>query len=238
MFGLGPAYVFFVTHRLPLGEMKSGWRPWFSTMGTNLTIAVIVVGMMLLVGVRTFLVIQIPITLTAAGIGVWLFYIQHQYEGVAWVRSPNWSLRKAALTGSSHYHLPGPLGWITANIGVHHIHHLSSRIPFYRLRQVLRDHPELDANRLTMAQSLRGVSLALWDEARQKLISFRELRHGPSGAGRTLRLLARSAPGAQHQPSELSRSTLDIVQVLPKSGRPRYTRASSVSSERSSILTR
>lgn len=176
MFGLGPAYVFLITHRLPLGGMKSGWRPWLSTMGTNLGIAAVMLGMMLLVGVGPFLLIQIPITLTAAAIGVWLFYIQHQYEGVAWVRSADWSLRKAALDGSSHYHLPGPLGWITANIGVHHIHHLSSRIPFYRLRQVLSDHPELDANRLTVAQSLRGVSLALWDEAGQKLVSFRQAR--------------------------------------------------------------
>jgi len=182
MFVLGPTYVFLITHRLPLGEMTSGWRPWLSTMGTNLAIAAIVVGMMLLVGARTFLLVQAPITLTAAAIGVWLFYIQHQYEGVVWVRSPNWSLREAAISGSSHYHLPGPLGWITANIGVHHVHHLSSRIPFYRLRQVLRDYPELDGNRLTVGQSLRGVGLALWDEARQKLISFRDLRGKPRRA--------------------------------------------------------
>ena len=174
MFGIGPAYLFVLQHRLPIGEMRGGWRPWFSAMATNAAIALIVVALIWAVGVGPFLMVQLPITLFAASIGVWLFYIQHQFEGVVWARSSNWSLREAALKGSSHYHLPGPLGWFTADIGVHHVHHLSSRIPFYRLRQVLKDHPELDANRLTLGQSLRGVGLALWDEAGQKLISFRE----------------------------------------------------------------
>lgn len=176
MFGLGPAYVFLLRHRLPIGEMGDGWRPWLSAMGTNLAIAGTAVVLILAFGARAFFLIQLPTSLIAGGIGVWLFYVQHQYEGVAWVRSSRWSLAEAALQGSSHYHLPGPAGWFTANIGVHHVHHLSSRIPFYRLRQVLREHPELDAGRLSFAQSLRGVSLALWDEAGQQLISFGELR--------------------------------------------------------------
>ena len=175
MFGLGPAYVFLLRHRLPIGEMKEGWRPWLSPMATNLAIAGAAVGLILLGGVRTFLLIQMPTSLIAGAIGVWLFYVQHQFEGVAWVRSPRWTLAEAALASSSHYHLPGAFGWFTANIGVHHVHHLSSRIPFYRLRRVLRDHPELDARRLTFAQSLRGVGLALWDEGSQRLISFGEL---------------------------------------------------------------
>ena len=83
-----------------------------------------------------------------------------------------------AMQGSSHYDLPGPLGWFTANIGLHHIHHMSSRIPFYRLRQARREHPELDSRRLSLAQSLRGLSLSLWDEANGKLVSFREARSG------------------------------------------------------------
>jgi acyl-lipid omega-6 desaturase (Delta-12 desaturase) len=176
MFGLGPIYVFLLRHRLPIGEMRAGWRPWFSAMATNLAIAAAAVGLILLGGVRAFLMIQLPISLIAGMIGVWLFYVQHQFEGVVWTRSSRWTLAQAALHGSSHYHLPGIVGWFTANIGVHHVHHLSSRIPFYRLREVLRDHPELDARRLTLAQSLRGTGLALWDEPGRRLISFRELR--------------------------------------------------------------
>ena len=175
MFVLGPAYVFVLRQRLPIGEMTLGWRPWLSTMATNLAIAAVVVAVIWIGGVGPFLWAQLPITMIAGSIGIWLFYVQHQFEGVAWARSSGWTLREAALRGSSHYHLPGPLGWLTANIGVHHIHHLNSRIPFYRLREVLRDHPELDASRISVLQGLRSVSLSLWDEAGQKLVSFRDL---------------------------------------------------------------
>ena len=175
MFGLGPAYVFLVRHRLPLGEMRGGWRPWVSAMATNVVVAAVVLALVLIGGVGPFLMVQLPITLLAGAIGVWLFYIQHQFDGVVWLRSSTWSLGKAALAGSSHYEFRGVLGWFTANIGVHHVHHLSSRIPFYRLRQVLKDHPELAAGRLTLAQSFDGLRLTLWDEPGQKLISFRDL---------------------------------------------------------------
>ncbi len=176
MFGLGPAFVFLLQQRLPVGEMRDGWKPWLSAMATNLAIALAAAGLILAGGVRPLLIVQLPITLIAGSIGVWLFYVQHQFEGVAWARSCGWSYSRAALRGSSHYHLPGVVGWLTANIGVHHVHHLNSRIPFYRLRQVLRDNPELDADRLSILQSLRGVKLALWDEPNERLISFRELR--------------------------------------------------------------
>jgi omega-6 fatty acid desaturase (delta-12 desaturase) len=107
--------------------------------------------------------------------GVWLFYVQHQYESVMWARGDGWAMQDAALAGSSHYDLPAILRWFTANIGVHHVHHLCSRIPFYRLRQVLRDNPELkNVGRVTFGQSVMTVRLALWDETRQKLVSFRE----------------------------------------------------------------
>ena len=187
MFGLGPAYVFLLRHRLPIGEMSEGWGPWLSTMATNLAIGGGAVGLILLGGARTYLLIELPTCLMAGAMGVWLFYVQHQFEGVAWSRSSGWNLTEAALHGSSNYHLPGPVGWFTANIGVHHVHHLSSRIPFYRLRQVLRDHPELDADRLSFVQSVRGVGLSLWDEASQRLISFGELhrrvRRAPAALG-------------------------------------------------------
>jgi omega-6 fatty acid desaturase (delta-12 desaturase) len=176
MFGIGPAYLFIVQHRVPVGLMRQGWQPWLSTMATNAAIAGAVIGMMWLVGVGPFLLVHLPITLLSGSIGVWLFYVQHQFEDTVWAHDRRWSLHEAALHGSSHYDLPGVLRWFTANIGVHHVHHLCSRIPYYRLRQVLRDHPELgDVSRLTLRESLGCVRLVLWDETRQRLISFREL---------------------------------------------------------------
>jgi omega-6 fatty acid desaturase (delta-12 desaturase) len=146
-------------------------------MATNGAIALTVVGMMCLVGVEPFLLVHLPVTLLAASIGVWLFYVQHQFENTYWARAPVWTVQEAALYGSSYYDLPHILRWFTANIGVHHVHHLSSRIPYYRLPRVLRDHPELRAvGRLTLLKSLACVRLVLWDERRGRLISFRELR--------------------------------------------------------------
>jgi omega-6 fatty acid desaturase (delta-12 desaturase) len=176
MFGLGPAYLFLLQHRLPVGSMR-GVRPWLSAMGTNAAIALAIVAMMWLVGVTPFLLLHLPIALLASSIGVWLFYVQHQFEQTYWAEAPAWTLHEAALHGSSHYALPGILRWFTANIGVHHVHHLSSRIPYYRLPHVLRDHPELGAvGRLTLLQSFACVRLVLWDEGCRRLISFRELR--------------------------------------------------------------
>jgi len=177
MFGLGPAYLFIVQNRLPVGSMRGGLQPWLSTMATNAGIALVILVMMWLVGVGPFLLVHLPIMLLAASIGVWLFYVQHQFEETYWAGAPAWTLHEAALHGSSHYDLPAILRWFTANIGVHHVHHLCSRIPYYRLPRVLRDHPELkDMGRLTLLQSLACVRLVLWDESRRRLISFRELR--------------------------------------------------------------
>lgn len=177
MFGIGPAYLFFLQQRLPVGQMRAGWRPWASAMATNLGIGLAAAGLIWLVGLKAFMLVHLPIMLLAASLGVWLFYVQHQFERTSWDRQENWTLHTAALHGSSHYDLPGFLRWLTANIGLHHVHHLNSRIPFYRLAHVLRDHPELrDIGRLTLRQSLRCVPLVLWDERRRRLISFRELR--------------------------------------------------------------
>jgi len=179
MFGVGPAYLFLFQHRLPVGLMRAGWAPWASTMGTNLAIAAIIAGLMWLIGVWAFLLVHVPIMLLAAAMGVWLFYVQHQFERTLWAESENWDLHDAALHGSSHYVLPGVLRWFTANIGVHHVHHLCSRIPYYRLPRVLREYPELaNIGRLTLWESIKCVRLVLWDESRKRLISFREMRRG------------------------------------------------------------
>ena len=176
MFGVGPAYLFILRHRLPMGLMRSGWQPWVSAMATNAATGILVAAIIWLIGAGPFLLVQLPITLFAASIGVWLFYVQHQFEKTSWERDKNWNFHEAALHGSSHYDLPGVLRWFTANIGVHHVHHLSSRIPYYRLPEALRDHPELRCvGRLTLLQSLQSVRLVLWDEEKRRLVSFREI---------------------------------------------------------------
>jgi acyl-lipid omega-6 desaturase (Delta-12 desaturase) len=177
MFGIGPAYLFIVQHRLPVGLMRGGWQPWLSTMATNVVIAALVTAIISLIGVGAFLLVHLPIMLLAGSIGVWLFYVQHQFEDTAWAHERSWNLHEAALHGSSYYDLPRVLRWFTANIGAHHIHHLCSRIPCYRLPRVLRDYPELRGiGQLTLVQSFRCVRLVLWDEGQQRLVSFREVR--------------------------------------------------------------
>jgi acyl-lipid omega-6 desaturase (Delta-12 desaturase) len=180
MFGIGPAYLFFLQHRLPVGLMSDGWQPWLSTMATNAAIGLIVAALIVLIGVKAFIVVCLPALLLAASMGVWLFYVQHQFEEMTWRDGESWSLHEAALHGSSHYDLPTVLRWITANIGIHHVHHLCSRIPSYRLPQVLHDYPELGRiGRLTLRESLWCVRLTLWDESQHRLISFREARALP-----------------------------------------------------------
>ena len=177
MFGIGPAYLFLLQHRLPVGLMRRGWQPWASTMGTNIAIILIAAVIIWLIGIKAFLLIHLPIIVIAATAGVWLFFVQHQFEQTVWDSDEEWDRQEAALHGSSHYDLPAPLRWFTANIGVHHVHHLCSRIPFYRLRRVLRDHPELNGiGRLTLLESFNCVRLVLWDETRRRLVTFREAR--------------------------------------------------------------
>jgi acyl-lipid omega-6 desaturase (Delta-12 desaturase) len=177
MFGIGPAYLFILQQRLPIGMLRGGWQPWLSTMATNLALAVIAAILIWFVGIGPLLLVQLPTMVLAGSVGVWLFYVQHQFDPTFWARNAEWTFHEAALYGSSHYHLPGILRWFTANIGMHHVHHLCSRIPYYRLPAALRDHPELHGvSRLTMRESFNCVRLALWDERQRRLISFREAR--------------------------------------------------------------
>ena len=180
LFVVGPVYLFGVRHRFPLGAPLANWRAWVSPMVTNLGIAAVVVGMMYLVGVKTFLLTQIPITLIAGSIGVWLFFIQHQFEDTMWATGGEWNVHDAALRGSSYYVMPGVLRWFTANIGIHHVHHLYARIPFYRLPQVLREQVRLaDVSRVSLLESVRCARLALWDDCQKRLITFHEARRLP-----------------------------------------------------------
>lgn len=174
LFVLGPSYLFLLQNRVPLGLMDQS-RYWVSAMGTNAMIALALGAILWFGGIWPLVLIFLPTSVMAATIGVWLFYVQHQFENTHWARGQAWQLHDAALEGSSHYVLPQPLRWLSGNIGIHHVHHLYSRIPFYRLPEVIRDHRELaEAQRLTIRDSLRTVGLHLWDEAQGRLTSIRE----------------------------------------------------------------
>lgn len=172
LFGLGPGYLFFLQNRLPLGLMAKA-RYWVSAMCTNAAIFVALGLILYFGGIMPILLIFVPTTLLAATAGVWLFYVQHQFETTHWAPEEDWNLHDAALQGSSHYVLPSVLQWLSANIGIHHVHHLYSRIPFYRLPEVLRDHETLaDGNRMTIRESFANARLHLWDEKSKRLLSF------------------------------------------------------------------
>jgi acyl-lipid omega-6 desaturase (Delta-12 desaturase) len=180
MFVIGPVFVFVLKQRLPFGFMRSGSKFWISAMGTNLGIAAVFGAMIWLVGWKAFLAVHFTVIMMTGTIGVWLFYVQHQFEDSYWADSKNWTAEEAALYGSSHYDLPTPLRWITANIGIHHVHHLYSRIPYYRLQQVLRDFPELaDIRRFGFIESLSCIKLRFWDEAEKRMVSLREAMRAP-----------------------------------------------------------
>lgn len=177
LFGIGPVYVFLLKQRLPFELLGKGLKPWVSTLGTNLAVLCLFATVISIFGWQAFLTIHLPVVLVAASAGVWLFYVQHQYEDTRWDRQKEWKREHAALHGSSFYDLPQPLMWFSANIGVHHVHHLSAGIPFHRLPKIIRDYPELrQIGRLTIAESLRCVPLALWDEKSREIISFRTWR--------------------------------------------------------------
>jgi len=177
LFVIGPIFIFIFHYRLPIGFMNAGPKYWISSMGTNIAIAAFVFLMIYFIGFVPFLLVYLPIILLAAAMGVWLFYVQHQFETTHWERQDDWNREEAALLGSSHYDLPPVLRWLTGNIGIHHVHHLNSRIPFYRLTEVLRDYPALvNMKRLTFMDSFKCIQLQLWDEAKFKLVSFKEAR--------------------------------------------------------------
>lgn len=177
LFGLGPVYLFILKHRLPLDLPWLQKGQWASVLGTNIAVACLLTGMALVVGPIDFLKIQLPLVLFGSSAGVWLFFVQHQYETAYWQRAENWDFHQAALYGSSHYNLPKLLQWMTASIGLHHVHHLNSRIPNYRLQECLDRTPELKvAPRLTLIQSLACATLSLWDEQAGRMIRFRDLK--------------------------------------------------------------
>src|SRR5437773_1343106 len=173
LFGVGAVLHFFVRHRLPTIVPRTWTRERRSILWTNVGLAGFVLLMGTLVGFREFLLVQLPVALLSCSIGVWLFYVQHQFEPTYWEHDERWAYHAAALEGSSYYRLPKLLQWATGNIGLHHIHHLNARIPNYRLQQVLETYPELRrVATLTLKESFRCVRLVLWDERARKLVPF------------------------------------------------------------------
>jgi omega-6 fatty acid desaturase (delta-12 desaturase) len=174
LFLIGPAFHFIIYHRLP-GIVPADWRTErLSILGTDLTLAALLLLASRTIGVGAFLRVQLPISVMAACAGVALFYVQHQFEGAYWRKDQDWDFAAAGLEGSSFLELGPILNWISGDIGVHHIHHLNSRIPNYNLRRCLAENPVFQkAKRLTLLDSFKCARLALWDEDRLKLVGFR-----------------------------------------------------------------
>ena len=176
MFGAGPAWMFLIRQRIPTGNPRRHWRDWLSIVGTDAALAALLATLVLTLGITPVLLAFLPVVLLAATIGIWLFYVQHQFENAYWEPRPQWDFYAAALQGASFYDLPPALHWLTANIGFHHIHHLASKIPNYRLHECHRANPALQtAPRLTLRESFRCARLALWDSEGRKMVSFRKI---------------------------------------------------------------
>ncbi|MBB4664703.1 fatty acid desaturase [Conexibacter arvalis] len=177
LFGLGPIWSFVLYPRFVKRSMRPRIRN--SVLLTNAVLAAALGGLVWLIGWQALLLVQTPLVLLAGGAGVWLFFVQHQFEDTYWESSEQWSYADAALRGSSYLKLPQPLQWFSGNIGLHHVHHLSARVPNYRLQAA---HDELPVFRsvpvLGIGDALRAPRLKLWDEERGRIVTFREARVG------------------------------------------------------------
>ena len=172
LIGLGALFSFVLRYRLP--TRKSSRKERLSVLFTNLLIAGVVMICVWGIGWRTYLLVQLPLLWIAGAAGVWLFYVQHQFEGVYWSRKGEWDAIRAAMEGSSFYQLPAVLRWVSSNIGFHHVHHLRPKIPNYRLKECYDAIPALQAKQpLTLRKSLAAIRLKIWDEERKELVGFR-----------------------------------------------------------------
>jgi omega-6 fatty acid desaturase (delta-12 desaturase) len=175
LFGIAPALHFVVKQRWSPSRSRSWRRERLSVHVTNAGLLILTVALSMAIGFERLLLVEVPMFMLAASAGVWLFYVQHQFEDTYWDSDAHWDAVAAGIEGSSHYVLPQPLEWLTCCIGLHHIHHLSPRIPNYRLRQCLDENPALQQGpKLTIRQSLRCAALKLWDEDRRRLVPFPE----------------------------------------------------------------
>src|SRR5882672_7931481 len=175
LFVLVPLYLFLIHQRFPSPAV--GRRERLGVHWTNGALLLIAIAMSMTIGIKAYLLIQLPVMMITGTVGLWLFYVQHQFEGVYWKRRESWGFAEAALKGSSFYKLPGILQWFSGNIGFHHIHHLSPRIPNYNLEKCHQSDPLFQSVKpITLLSSLRSFTYRLWDEQRGKLIGYRALR--------------------------------------------------------------
>ena len=175
LFVLAPLFLFVIQQRMP--SLKAPARERYSVYWTNLAVGAMAAGLIWIFGLKAWLIIQLIVLMTAGSAGVWLFYVQHQFEGVYWERGGEWDYATAALKGSSFYKLPRVLQWFSGNIGFHHIHHLSPRIPNYHLEKCHRAEPLFQTVKpVTLFSSFKSFTFRLWDEQRRKLVGYRHLR--------------------------------------------------------------
>jgi omega-6 fatty acid desaturase (delta-12 desaturase) len=175
LFGFAPLTLFLVVNRIPVKEANTSVRRWVHI--TNLCIVAMAVGLSLVFGTMNYLLMQLMVTSVASIAGVWLFYVQHQFEDVSWERKEDWDFAQAALSGSSFYKLPKVLQWFSGNIGYHHIHHLSPRIPNYRLERAHESEPMFQqVEPLTVRGSIKSLNFRLWDEENRQLTGYKVLK--------------------------------------------------------------
>lgn len=175
LFVLAPLALFLVLQRVP--KLRAPARERYSVYWTNLALGAMAAGLIWVFGLKAYLIIQITVLMAAGSAGVWLFYVQHQFEGVYWERANDWDYAQAALQGSSFYKLPKILQWFSGNIGFHHIHHLSPRIPNYHLEKCHKAEPLFQTVKpVTLFGSLKSFTFRLWDEQQRKLVGYRHLR--------------------------------------------------------------
>jgi len=174
LFTVGATLNFVIFQRF--SHRSGGKRETMSVVWTNLALAGLITGLSLLVGFKEYVMIQLPITMLSCSLGVWLFYVQHNYDGTYWVRHEQWDFALAGFNGSSFYKLPRLLNWFTGNIGFHHIHHLSPKIPNYKLEQCHRENPALQVPPLTIMRSLKSLWYRFWDEDMRRMVGIEALR--------------------------------------------------------------
>lgn len=176
LFGFGPFYLYLVANRMNAKGAKRKER--INTYLTNTAIVAIYGGLIYLIGWSAFLLIQGPIIFIAGSLGIWLFYVQHQFEDSYFEEESKWNFVKSAVDGSSFYKLPKVLQWITGNIGYHHVHHLSPGVPNYRLEEAHNNIPSLhQATTITLKSSLKSIKFRLFDEAKKTFVTFKDVKH-------------------------------------------------------------
>jgi omega-6 fatty acid desaturase (delta-12 desaturase) len=184
MFGLGPIIAMIIGPRVPTRAQRPRMR--HSVIGTDLALAAVVGALCWLIGWKDFLLVWAPAAMVAGSVGIWLFYVQHQFEDAYWQSSSDWSYADAALQGSSYLRLPKVLQFFSGNIGLHHVHHLNARIPNYNLQRAHDENPIFhDVPTISLWDGMRAVRLKLWDEQARKLVTFAQARHALASATAT-----------------------------------------------------